>query len=88
MKEKRGEMSPKSRRVLGKPPRCCMQLDPSKYDAALQNQQAKACWKCCKTPRKVTEIFCVYTKFPANKYDRKSIFLTYLKPIYQLKNKL
>jgi hypothetical protein len=33
-----------------------------KYDAALQNQQAKACWKCCKTPRKVTEIFCVNTE--------------------------
>ena len=32
------------------------------YDAALQNQQAKACWKCCKTPRKVTEIFCVNTE--------------------------
>jgi hypothetical protein len=39
-----------------------MQLVPSKYDAALQKQQAKACWKCCKTPRKVTEIFCVYTE--------------------------
>ena len=62
MKEKRGEMSPKSRRVLGKPPRCCMQHVLPKYDAALQNQQAKACWKCCKTPRKVTEIFCVYTE--------------------------
>ena len=62
MKEKRGEMSPKSRRVLGKPPRCYMQLVLSKYDAALQNQQAKACWKCCKTPLFVTEIFCVYTE--------------------------
>jgi hypothetical protein len=62
MKEKRGEMSPKSSRVLGNPHRCCLQLDPSKCDAALQNQQAKACWKCCKTPRKVTEIFCVYTE--------------------------
>jgi hypothetical protein len=39
-----------------------MQLVPSKYDAALQKQQAKACWKCCKTPRKVTEIFSVYTE--------------------------
>jgi hypothetical protein len=60
-----------------------------KYDAALQNQQAKACWKCCKTPRKVTEIFCVYTENfqQANMID-KFIFLTYLKLIYQLKNKL
>jgi hypothetical protein len=71
MKEKRGEMSPKSRRVLGKPPRCCMQLVSSEYDAALQNQQAKACWKCCKTPIKVTEIFCVkHRKFQqANMID-------------------
>jgi hypothetical protein len=62
MKEKRGEMSPKSRRVLGKPPRCCMQLDPSKYDAALQNQQAKACWKCCKNTNVCYRNFCVNTE--------------------------
>jgi hypothetical protein len=59
--EKRGEMLPKSRRVVWKPPRCCMQLVPSKYVAALQKQQAKACWKCCKTPIFVTEIS-VYTQ--------------------------
>jgi hypothetical protein len=62
MKEKRGEMSPKSRRVLGKPPRCCMQLDPSKYDAALQNQQAKACWKCCKNTNISFRNFCACTE--------------------------
>jgi hypothetical protein len=39
-----------------------MQLVPSKYVAALQKQQAKACWKCCKNTKKVTEIFCVYTE--------------------------
>jgi hypothetical protein len=39
-----------------------MQLIPLEYVAVLQKQQAKACWKCCKTPRKVTEIFCVYTE--------------------------
>jgi hypothetical protein len=33
-----------------------MQLDPSKYDAALQNQQAKACWKCCKNTNISSEI--------------------------------
>jgi hypothetical protein len=56
MKEKRGEMSPKSRRVLGKPPRCCMQLVLSKYDAALQKQQAKACWYAARTPMLSSEI--------------------------------
>jgi hypothetical protein len=47
-----------------------------KYDAALQNQQAKACWKCCKTPRKVTEIFCVYTENfqQTNMIEKKYIF--------------
>jgi hypothetical protein len=39
-----------------------MQHTPSIYDAALQNQQAKACWRCCKTPRKVMENFCVDTE--------------------------
>jgi hypothetical protein len=39
-----------------------MQLAPSKYVVALQKQQAKACWKCCKNTKKVTEIFCVYTE--------------------------
>jgi hypothetical protein len=38
-----------------------MQLILSKYDAALQNQQAKACWKRCKTPRKVQK-FSVYAQ--------------------------
>jgi hypothetical protein len=60
--EKRRDVTQTEEKGVWKPPRCCMQLDPSKYDAALQNQQAKACWKCCKTPRKVTEIFCVYTE--------------------------
>jgi hypothetical protein len=61
--DRRGEMLPKLKKsklgsLLGVV--CSMYLP--KYDAALQNQQAKACWKCCKTPRKVTEIFCVYTE--------------------------
>jgi hypothetical protein len=56
MKEKRGEMSPKSRRVLGKPPRCCMQLISSMYIAVLQNQQAEACWNAAITPILVSEI--------------------------------
>jgi hypothetical protein len=29
--------------VLGKPPRCPMQLDPLRYDFTLQDQQAKPC---------------------------------------------
>jgi len=56
IEEKRGEMSPKSRRALGKPPRCCMQLDPSKYDAALQNQQAKLAGNAARTPILASEI--------------------------------
>jgi hypothetical protein len=60
--EKRRDVTQTEEKGVWKPPRCCMQLVPSKYDAALQKQQAKACWKCCKTPRKVTEIFCVYTE--------------------------
>jgi hypothetical protein len=52
-----------------------MQLVPSEYVAVLQKQQAKACWKCCKTPRKVTEIFCVYTEnFQQTNMIEKDIF--------------
>jgi hypothetical protein len=39
-----------------------MQLDPSKYDAALQNQQAKACWKCCKNTNISFRNFCACTE--------------------------
>jgi hypothetical protein len=70
--EKRRDVTQTEEEGVWKPPRCCIQLVLSKYDAALQNQQAKACWKCCKTPRKVTEIFCVYTENfqPTNMIDK------------------
>jgi hypothetical protein len=49
-----------------------MQPIASKYDAALQYQQAKACWKGCKTPRKVKGNFCVNTENfqPTNMIDK------------------
>jgi len=49
-----------------------MQPIALKYDAALQYQQAKACWKCCKTSRKVKGNFCVNTENfqPTNMIDK------------------
>jgi hypothetical protein len=61
-REKRRDVTQTKEEWVWKPPRCCMQLVPSKYVAVLQKQQAKACWKCCKNTKKVTEIFCVYTE--------------------------
>jgi hypothetical protein len=60
--EGRGEMLPKPKNEVWKPPRCYEQLVPLEYVAVLQKQQAKACWKCCQNTKKVTEIFCVYTE--------------------------
>jgi hypothetical protein len=62
MKRREERCYPSQEEKLGSLLGVVCSLIPSKYDAALQNQQAKACWKCCKTPRKVTEIFCVYTE--------------------------
>jgi hypothetical protein len=49
-----------------------MQQIPSIFDAALQNQQAKALLECCKTPRKVKGNFCVNTENfqPTNMIDK------------------
>jgi hypothetical protein len=66
-REKRRDVTQTKEELFGKPPRCCMQLVPSKYIAVLQKQQAKACWKCCKNTKKVTEISVYTQKFPANK---------------------
>jgi hypothetical protein len=64
-----------------------MQQIPSIFDAALQDQQAKACWKRCKTPRKVIEIFCVYTEnFQPTKEIDKMYFMTFLKLKHELKS--
>jgi hypothetical protein len=61
--DRRGEMLPKLKKSkLGSLLGVVCSIILPKCDAALQNQQAKACWKCCKTPRKVTEIFCVNTE--------------------------
>ena len=49
-------MSPKSRRVLGKPPRCSMQLDLLEYDFTLQNQQTKLAANAARTPMLSSEI--------------------------------
>ena len=72
MRQKWRDVTQAQEKQAQKPPKCYMQHIPSIYDAALQNQQAKACWKCCKTPRKVTEIFCVYTENfqPTNMIDK------------------
>jgi hypothetical protein len=78
-REKRRDVTQAQEEQAWKPPRCCMQHILPKYDAALQNQQAKACWKCCKTPRKVTEIFCVNTEnFQPTKVIDKIYFVTFL----------
>jgi hypothetical protein len=63
------------------------QLVPSDLSLSCKKQQAKACWKCCKNTKKVTEISVYTQKFPANKYDIENIFLTFLRLIYKLKNK-
>jgi hypothetical protein len=61
-REKRRDVTQTEEKGVWKPPRCCMQLDPSKYDAALQKQQAKACWKCCKNTNICYRNFCVNTE--------------------------
>ena len=42
-RENRRDVTQAQEEQAWKPPRCCMQQIPSIYDAALQNQQAKAC---------------------------------------------
>ena len=71
MRQKRRYVTQAQEEQAWRPPRCCMQPMLPKYDAALQYQQAKACWKCCKTPRKVMENFCVNTENfqPTNMID-------------------
>ena len=40
-----------------------------------KKQQAKACWKCCKTHTKCPKIFCFYTeKFLHKKSANKSLY--------------
>ena len=45
LREERGEeiLVTQVKGVLGKPPRCPMQLDPLRFDFTLQDQQAKPC---------------------------------------------
>jgi hypothetical protein len=49
-----------------------MQQIPSMFDAVLQNQQGKPCWKSCKTPRKVMENFyaCIEIFQPTIEYKK------------------
>jgi hypothetical protein len=83
---KRRDVTQTEEKGVWKPPKCYMQHIHPRYDAALQNQQAKACWKCCKTPRKVIGIFCVNTEnFQPTKVIDKIYFVTFLKLKYQLK---
>jgi hypothetical protein len=78
MKEKRGEMSPKSRRVLGKPPRCCMQLVPSNMTLPCKNSKQKLAGNAARTPIFVTEISVYTQKISSKVLYIKIIFLTYL----------
>ena len=58
-----GEMLPKLKKSKPKSLPdviCSMYLRNMTLPCKISKQ--KACWKCCKTPRKVTEIFCVNTE--------------------------
>jgi hypothetical protein len=61
-REKRRDVTQTKEELFGRPPRCCMQLVPSKCIDVLQKQQAKACWKCCKNTKFYNRNFCVYTE--------------------------
>jgi hypothetical protein len=56
IEEKRGEMSPKSRRALGKPPRCCMQLDPQCISLSCKISKQKLAGNAARTPILASEI--------------------------------
>jgi hypothetical protein len=62
VREKGRDVTQAQEKQAWKPPRCCMQLILSKYDAALQKQQAKACWKCCKNTNVIFRNFCACTE--------------------------
>ena len=47
-----------------------------------KNQQAKACWKCWKTPQKLEEIFCLTTEnFHTKIWCKNDEILTYLRDV-------
>jgi hypothetical protein len=73
-REERRNVTQTKKMVVWKPPRCCMQLVSLEYVAALQKQQAKACWKCCKNTKFVTEISVYTQKISSKRYDMKNIF--------------
>ena len=52
-----------------------------------KNSKQKLAGNAAKTPKIVTEISVYTQKFPANKYEVEIIFLTFLRLIYELKNK-
>jgi hypothetical protein len=56
--EKRRNVTQPSRSVLGSLLGVCGQHVPSNLSLTCKKQQAKACWKCCKNTKYVTENFC------------------------------
>ena len=77
MREKRGEMSPKSRRVLGKPPSVVCSLYYPNMTLPCKNNKQKLAGNAARTPMLSSEISVHAQKFPARYYDKKNIFLTY-----------
>jgi hypothetical protein len=87
--ERRGEMLPKPKNVkFGSLLGVVCSLHLQNMSLPCKNSKQKLAGNAAKTPRKVTEISVYTQKFPANKYDIENIFLTSLKLIYKLKNKL
>jgi hypothetical protein len=57
------------------------------YRCPAKNSKQKLAGNAAKTPNIITEISVYTQKFPARKYEVENIFLTFLRPIYKLKNK-
>jgi hypothetical protein len=57
------------------------------YPCSAKNNKQKLAGNAAKTPNIITEISVYTQKFLARKYEVENIFLTFLRPIYKLKNK-
>jgi hypothetical protein len=52
-----------------------------------KNQQAKACWKCCRRPTNVKEIFCLTQKISTQKSASKRYIIDLSKSVRKLKQR-
>jgi hypothetical protein len=76
-------MLPNQEEVFGKPPRCFGQHVPSNLSLTCKKQQAKACWKCCKNTKYVTENFCFYTEISSKQIRNIKLIFDLSKTVNQ-----